>query len=121
MAGVQSGCFYILAEKDSSGQYTDYYKVGKTKNLAATISELQTSNPNMEYEVKEDLKVPDMDAAEQSAHDAVRRKYPPDATRGNGWYKVIPKHRDDFLTMIKLPVIQKYIQKYPGGIQKFDD
>ena len=75
----------------------------------------------MEYEEKVNLEVSDMDAAERSAHDAVRRKYPPDATRGNRWYKVIPKNQDDFLTMIKLPVIQNYVQKYQGGIQKFDD
>ena len=119
MAGVQSGHFYVLAEKDSSGKFTGYYKVGTTKDLAATISELQTTNPNMKYEVKVDWEVSDMGAAERSAHDAVRRKYPPDATRGNGWYNV-PRNQDDFLTMIKLPVATK-IKKYEGGIQKFDD
>jgi hypothetical protein len=114
MAGAQSGRFYVLAEKDSS---TSYYKVGTTKDLDATKSELQTSNPNMEYEVKVDLEVPDMDAAERSAHDAVRRQYPPDTKRGNGWYN-IKINQEDFLTRIKFAVINKHIQKYPGVIQK---
>ena len=122
MAGAQSGHFYILAEKDSSGQYTGYYKVGTTKDLAATKSELQISNPNVEYEVKADLEVPDMDAAERTAHDAVRRKYPPDPMRGNGWYNnIIPRNRDDFVMIIKIAVVNKHIQKYQGGIQKLDE
>ena len=121
MAGAQSGHFYVLAEKDSSGQYTGYYKVGTTKDLAATKSELQINNPNMEYEVKVDLEVPDMDAAERTAYDAVRRKYPSDQMRGNGWYNIIPRNQDGFLMMIKMAVINKHIQKFQGGIQKLDE
>ena len=117
MAGAQSGYFYILAEKDSSGQYTGYYKVGTTNDLAATKLELQISNPKEEYEVK----VPDMDAAERTAYDAVRRKYPSDPTRGSGWYNIIPRNRDDFLMMIKLAVTNKHVQKFQGGIQKLDE
>ena len=122
MAGAQSGHFYVLAEKDSSGQYTGYYKVGTTKDLAATKSELQINNPNKEYEVKVDLEVPDMDAAERTAYDAVCRKYQSDPMRGNGWYNnIIPRNRDNFLMMIKMAVINKHIQKFQGGIQKLDE
>ena len=115
---ARSGHFYILAEKDtcSSGQYTGYYKVGTTKDLAATKSELQISNPKEEYEVN----VPDMDAAERTAYDAVRRKYQSDPMRGNGWYN-IPRNRDDFLMMIKFAVTNKHVQKYQGVIQKLDE
>jgi hypothetical protein len=123
MAGAQSGLFYILAEKDSSGHYTGYYKVGTTKDLADIKSDLQMSNPNMEYEVKANLKihVSDMDAAERTADDAVRRKYRPDGVRGKGWYNIISKNRDDFVTMMGFAVEHNHVHKFQGDVQKPDE
>ena len=108
---------YTSRERPLWAIYTGYYKVGTTKDLAATKLELQISNPKEEYAEK----VSDMGAAERTAYDAVRRKYQPDPVRGSGWYNIIPRNRDDFLMMIKMAVINKHIQKFQGGIQKLDE
>ena len=73
-AEPRSGYVYIIAEKTSAGRYTGYYKVGKTQDLDVRIAELQTGNPR-KLEYMKQIRVGDMDAAERSAHDAVRRDH----------------------------------------------
>lgn len=102
------GFIYVIAEKTSSGVYTGYYKVGKTQNLDARIAELQTGNPHeLEYVWK--IAVDDMDAVEQFAHDAFRRKYRSNENGGKEWYYA--RTRSEFLLHIEVMLKGK---DYPG-------
>ena len=111
-AKPKRGFIYVIAEKTSSGVYTGYYKVGKTQNLDARIAELQTGNPHeLEYVWK--MAFDDMDAAEQSAHDAVRRKYRSNENGGKEWYYA--RTQSEFLLNIGVMVTCK---DYPGVTQR---
>jgi hypothetical protein len=96
------GYIYIIAEKTSTGR-TGYYKVGKTQNLDERIAELQTGNPH-ELVYEEKIPVVDMDAAEQSAHDAVRRDHRTHENGGKEWYSALSLF--DFSFKIKLRVMR---------------
>ena len=107
------GYVYVIAEKTSAGGYTGYYKVGKTQNLDARISELQTGNPHkLEYVKK--LWVGDMDAAEQSAHGIVHGDYKSNVTGGKEWYYAPGTAQFDFLLKIELNVTHNFIKPYQG-------
>ena len=102
------GYVYIIAEKTSAGDFTGYYKVGKTQNLEARISELQTGNPH-KLEYVEKIQVGDMDAAEHSAHNAVRRRYKSNVSGGREWYYAPGRDQfEGFLFNIKLKMT-KYV------------
>ena len=113
------GYVYVIAEKTSAGGYTGYYKVGKTQNLDARIAELQTGNPHeLEYVKKLQVQLGDMDAAERSAHDAVRRDHRSHENGGKEWYYASQARKRDFLLKIELTVTHNYIQKYQGTVMR---
>ena len=110
-AEPRPGFIYVLAEKTSSGGYTGYYKVGKTQDLVARRSELQTGNPH-ELVYVWTVEVSDMDAAERLAHDTVRRDHRSNEKGGKEWYYQPPAKQQDFLLKIQLMVGDKYVKKY---------
>ena len=111
-AEPRPGFIYVIAEKTSAGDYTGYYKVGKSQNIDARISKLQIGNPHELVCVKT-IPVEDMDAAERSAHGAIYR-YRSGVTGGKEWYYASQQFY--FLCGIELMV-----KGYPGVIQRSAD
>ena len=112
----RSGYVYVIAEKTSAGGFTGYYKVGKTQNLEARITELQTGNPH-KLEYVEKMPVDDMDAAERSAHDIVRGNYKSNVSGGREWYYAPGRDQSEaFLFKIKIKVTNNFIKKYQGPV-----
>ena len=112
------GHVYVIAEKTSAGGYTGYYKVGKTQNLEARISELQTGNPHKLEYVKQ-IYVGDMDAAEQSAHDAVRRDHRTHENGGREWY--FASSQFDLLFKVEQTVTHNHVKPYQGVVKRPDE